>query len=625
MTKNRSMPQWEPPRLFDPLWLAERGKDYAKHLCRVGKVTWRRMCRRFPWLDTRMPDGERPPVAEALHMLSVALHGAVLPAVLFLFRLLWSRGKYLFPLPTLTAMCGIAIIFNLVTVVTVVSDYLQYTSMTEFYRNEVLGNTELVVLGTPVLAAAGVFGVLIFVAMLMTNLRIRRGLLALRVLMWANLLVLALLWMYGKVYFLELLDADIFTSDALRQASFSGFEHELARSGLATVFALFIIGLGVTRQKMRMPAFFTDESHLHDPFVRRTLSDRTCEWVRVNSHKRGLLKSSYYILVGIGILIIAPMFMGFGCVVDFTPPLGVTNPAGPKVVERKKKKKILVDPNSSVAIDVPNPEDIPDTIAETAKAPHQINTTGVGTGDEEGPLGLPIGFKHGAMRFIRIQHSGPDWDDGMAESESAINNMLKKFQHFTKVKVQMVSSDDVHRASLLAKYSEGRNPPFVYITGTGSVGMSSADREALREYCLNQGGTIFADSAGSGFGPGFSALLKQIFPEHQIKSISREDDVFRCVKDFTNGYPVLWEHTGRKIQGISSQGRWIVIWYPGELNDAWRNGHMGLSPQKAEEAYAMGANIMAYAFRNWALHAMALQGFSVKKKTHKANVPSDVN
>ena len=49
--------------------------------------------------------------------------------------------------------------------------------------------------------------------------------------------------------------------------------------------------------------------------------------------------------------------------------------------------------------------------------------------------------------------------------------------------------------------------------------------------------------------------------------------------------------------GIKHQGRWIVLWHPGELKDAWKTGHNGIAPDLAGKAYETGFNIICYACR----------------------------
>jgi hypothetical protein len=68
---------------------------------------------------------------------------------------------------------------------------------------------------------------------------------------------------------------------------------------------------------------------------------------------------------------------------------------------------------------------------------------------------------------------------------------------------------------------------------------------------------------------------------------------------FANGAPPLWHHGGMRALGIKHKGRWVVFYHPGDINDAWKTGHSGISPELARGAFQMGINIIYYAFTNY--------------------------
>jgi hypothetical protein len=51
--------------------------------------------------------------------------------------------------------------------------------------------------------------------------------------------------------------------------------------------------------------------------------------------------------------------------------------------------------------------------------------------------------------------------------------------------------------------------------------------------------------------------------------------------------------------GIKHQGRWVVFYHPGDINDAWKTGHSGMDPELVKGAYEMGVNIVYYAFTRY--------------------------
>ena len=46
-------------------------------------------------------------------------------------------------------------------------------------------------------------------------------------------------------------------------------------------------------------------------------------------------------------------------------------------------------------------------------------------------------------------------------------------------------------------------------------------------------------------------------------------------------------------------GRWLVYYHPGDVNDAWKDGHSGASAEVADQAYKLGVNVMFYAFNQY--------------------------
>jgi hypothetical protein len=68
---------------------------------------------------------------------------------------------------------------------------------------------------------------------------------------------------------------------------------------------------------------------------------------------------------------------------------------------------------------------------------------------------------------------------------------------------------------------------------------------------------------------------------------------------FPNGAPPLWHHSGMRAMGLKYNGRWVVFYHQGDLNDAWQTGHSGAAPHLADQAYKLGINIINYSFNQY--------------------------
>lgn len=205
-------------------------------------------------------------------------------------------------------------------------------------------------------------------------------------------------------------------------------------------------------------------------------------------------------------------------------------------------------------------------------------------------------YTNATVRFIRLEHSGPGWDDGMDKESGADVNFLRKFAKLTGAKV--AKTGESHPIHLLKQYPRKLAPPFVYITGSDSLGkVGKHDIDALRSY-LTGGGMLFADCGGAKWHGHFLQLTMRLFPETRLVRIADDDPIFRVPFNFSNGAPPLWHHGGYHVLGIKHDNRWAVIYHPGDVNDAWKTGHSGIDAGLAEKAFRFGINIVFYAWRH---------------------------
>jgi hypothetical protein len=202
------------------------------------------------------------------------------------------------------------------------------------------------------------------------------------------------------------------------------------------------------------------------------------------------------------------------------------------------------------------------------------------------------------IRFIRLDHGGDGWDDGMNESASDIN-FLRYFATATGL-TKIAGKGESHSISMLAKYPKDGFPPFVFITGNGDIGrVSSDDIKILREYCLG-GGMLIADAGSAKFHQSFTRLMSQVFPDKPMLDIADDDMLYQLPFSFPNGAPAFWHHGGRRPLGVKHEGRWIVFYHPGDMNDAWKSqGFTDVTPEMRDAALNLGVNLVYYAFTQW--------------------------
>lgn len=278
--------------------------------------------------------------------------------------------------------------------------------------------------------------------------------------------------------------------------------------------------------------------------------------------------------------------------------------------KKKKKKRYTLNPNSEFIFDIPELPDeqlVEELDAESAQTYTATSGT-FGPGKKAGGKpGWPNGMDNGKIRFVRLKYSGGDWDQDMGKGSDY--NMLIKIRDWTGFTIasetEFISIDELENRFRNKK----KKPPFVYITGRGGISVTPREKKQLRDYLIRDGGMLFADNGGGNFDRSIRSLLKQVLPNHDLVDIANDDMIYQQPFYFPNGAPPLWHHSGTRALGIKNNGRWIVFYHQGDINDAWKTGASGASPQTQEMAFRLGANVICYAFGEYlkAVYGDAMQ------------------
>jgi hypothetical protein len=266
--------------------------------------------------------------------------------------------------------------------------------------------------------------------------------------------------------------------------------------------------------------------------------------------------------------------------------------------QKQKQQKLTVNPWSPYILERMNVDDIK-TLAEletqtrdTYQADPSSGKLGKGGGTGGG---WPQGMEGANVRFIRLKYTGGDWDQDMGRG--ADYNLLLRFNQLTGLPIaRETEARDIERLPLFPKK---RSPPFVFITGRGNLNITTREARILREYCEQEGGMLFIDNGGGHFGRSVRNMLAQVFPGRNLVDIANDDPIYQAPFVFPDGAPPFWHHDGNRALGIRHEGRWVVFYHPGDVNDAWKDGHSGASAQVADQAYKLGVNIIYYAFNQY--------------------------
>ena len=268
-----------------------------------------------------------------------------------------------------------------------------------------------------------------------------------------------------------------------------------------------------------------------------------------------------------------------------------------KMTPREIEKRYVLAHDSPFLFRRPDVEEsevlnqVDQTTENTYVAQSLEGSPGEGEGKQGGwPEGMP-----GKIRFVRLKYAGGDWDQDMGAG--ADHNFLLALKDLTGFPV--AARTEAATAAQIKQFRTDRSPPFVYITGKGLIGLSASEIEAIRWYCLEEGGVLWADNGGGSFDASFRQFVGQAFPGKRLIDIANDDPIYRHPYSFPDGAPPLWHHSGYRALGVRHDGRWVVFYHQGDMNDAWKDGHSGASEWVAMQSHKMGVNIAYYAFSSY--------------------------
>lgn len=258
-----------------------------------------------------------------------------------------------------------------------------------------------------------------------------------------------------------------------------------------------------------------------------------------------------------------------------------------QVVKIKKviRKKYIINPLSSVIFAVPPIDDVQLELTEITKHAYQI-----GQGEGKG-AGFSGGTFRGKVRFIRLEYSGGDWDQDYGVGGDL--NMLLEYGIRTEHKV--AERTESRTIGQLKNFPLGKSPPLVYMTGQQNISLSNSEVKTLREYLTDKHGMLFGDNGGSRhFHNQFLSMMNRVLPNVKPVPIPLDDVIHRIPYQIPF-LPYVAPHGGKEALGWYKDGRWLAYYHPGDIGDAWSDGHAGVNADIWESCYRIGTNVTFYA------------------------------
>jgi hypothetical protein len=254
-------------------------------------------------------------------------------------------------------------------------------------------------------------------------------------------------------------------------------------------------------------------------------------------------------------------------------------------IQKVIKKKFVINPFSAIIFNPPPIDSVQLNLKEITAHLHKI---GQGEGDGAGYEG---GTSTGKVRFIRLQYTGGDWDQDMGLGLDL--NML--IQYGVRTGQKVAEETESRTIAALDNFPIGKSPPLMYMTGQKQISLSKSEIRTLREYLYDKHGMLFIDNGGSStFHNQVFQMMRQVAPEVEPVRVPL-DDVIHRVPNALHSVPIVAAHGGKDAWGWKVDGRWIAYYHPGDIGDAWSDGHSGVRTEVWEACYQLGVNVINYA------------------------------
>lgn len=276
-----------------------------------------------------------------------------------------------------------------------------------------------------------------------------------------------------------------------------------------------------------------------------------------------------------------------GCAIYESPHGGGEETRLRQVVRIQKvlKKKYIINPYSSILFNPPPIDDVRlQLLEETA---HRYK---VGQGEGKG-AGFSAGTSRGKVRFLRLKYNGGDWQQDM--DRGADLNLLTEYGVRTGHRVNdRPEPMDIRR---LRAFPPRKSPPLVYMTGQQNIRVSDDEIRTLRSYLLDKHGMLFGDNGGSsGWEGQFVGMMKKILPRVEPITVYLDHQIHQIPYTLPR-LPYVAKHGRTDALGWVVDGRLIAYYHPGDIGDAWADGHSGVPREVWESCYQLGVNIIYYA------------------------------
>jgi hypothetical protein len=190
--------------------------------------------------------------------------------------------------------------------------------------------------------------------------------------------------------------------------------------------------------------------------------------------------------------------------------------------------------------------------------------------------------------LAKLQHGlGEDWD----RHRAAIPSLTRRLESRWKRDLTWQTID-----LRVAQTADLLETPVLFLSGSQPLEFTPAQRQHLKEF-LVQGGFLFAEASCSGeaFDRSFRQLMKELFPDSQLRLLPPEHPVWYAEQRVDAKYL-------KPLYGLDACCRTSVVYCPENLSCYWELGQKNRQTDwpadvqaEVEAALRIGANVVTYA------------------------------
>lgn len=128
--------------------------------------------------------------------------------------------------------------------------------------------------------------------------------------------------------------------------------------------------------------------------------------------------------------------------------------------------------------------------------------------------------------------------------------------------------------------------PILYLNGHRLGSMTDTQKQIIKQY-VEEGGFLLAEACcgKAEFANGFRNLMKELFPDNQLKPLGPEHAIWRSHAIIRSDFA--------KLEGISMGCKTVVVFSPQPLAGYWEENEQ--AEGRAKDAFRLAGNIIAYA------------------------------